>query len=254
MTGVAKVHGDGIAKMRGDGVAEVRCDPSGDPLAYVFKTQTDEYVGQVALVKILSGTVHADDVLVNQRTGAKERLHNLLRVLGSKHTAIDTAEAGDIVGAIKLTDVSTGDTLAPIGSSLTVPPIVHRRPVYGIAVAAESAGDEDKLATALAELVSDDPTLEVTRDSENPPDGGPGRGRRARAGGADPVEAAVRHHPPDRTGQDRLPRDAARHRGDGGPPQEAERRPRPVRGGDGPLRAAPPATRATSSSTRPAVE
>ncbi|ABG97663.1 elongation factor EF2 [Rhodococcus jostii RHA1] len=153
-------------EVHGDGVAEVRCDPSGDPLAYVFKTQTDEYVGQVALVKILSGTVHADDVLVNQRTGAKERLHNLLRVLGSKHTAIDTAEAGDIVGAIKLTDVSTGDTLAPIGSSLTVPPIVHRRPVYGIAVAAESAGDEDKLATALTELVSDDPTLEVTRDSE----------------------------------------------------------------------------------------
>ncbi len=33
-------------------------------------------------------------------------------------------------------------------------------------MAAESAGDEDKLATALAELVSDDPTLEVTRDSE----------------------------------------------------------------------------------------
>ncbi|MBC2643116.1 MULTISPECIES: translation factor GTPase family protein [unclassified Rhodococcus (in: high G+C Gram-positive bacteria)] len=164
--GVAKVRGDGVAKVRGDGVATVMCDPSGDPLAYVFKTQTDEYVGQVALVKILSGTVHADEVLVNQRTGAKERLHNLLRVLGSKHTAIDTAEAGDIVGAIKLTDVATGDTLAPIGAALTVPPIEHRRPVYGIAVAAESAGDEDKLATALAELVSDDPTLEVTRDSE----------------------------------------------------------------------------------------
>ncbi|WP_072688046.1 elongation factor G [Rhodococcus marinonascens] len=147
-------------------VSEVPCDASGDPLAYVFKTQTDEYVGQVALMKIASGTVHADDVLVNQRTGAKERLHNLLRVLGSKHTAIDSAEAGDIVGAIKLADVATGDTLAPIGSSLTVAPIERARPVYGIAVAAESAGDEDKLSTALAELVSDDPTLEVIRDNE----------------------------------------------------------------------------------------
>ncbi|WP_283254091.1 elongation factor G [Rhodococcus sp. USK13] len=156
----------GVEVRNGNGTDAVTCDPSGDPLAFVFKTQTDEYVGQVALMKVLSGTLHADDVLVDQRTGTKERLHNLLRVLGSKHTPIDTAVAGDIVGAIKLTDVTTGDTLAPIGSSLTVTPVEHKRPVYGIAVAADSAGDEDKLSTALAELVGDDPTLEVVRDSE----------------------------------------------------------------------------------------
>ncbi|AOW94309.1 elongation factor G [Rhodococcus sp. WMMA185] len=162
----APTEGPGVEVLGNGRPGEVRCDPSGDPLAYVFKTQTDEYVGQVALMKIVSGTVHADDVLVNQRTAVKERLHNLLHVLGSKHTTIDSAVAGDIVGAIKLTDVATGDTLAPIGSSLTVPPAEHAAPVYGIAVAAESAGDEDKLSTALAELVSDDPTLEVTRDNE----------------------------------------------------------------------------------------
>ncbi|MFZ2174171.1 MAG: elongation factor G [Rhodococcus sp. (in: high G+C Gram-positive bacteria)] len=155
-------------EVRGPGgtVVDVPCDPTGEPLAYVFKTQSDEYVGRVALLKVLSGTVHADDILVDQRTGAKERLHNLLRVLGTKHTPIDTATAGDIVGAIKLTDVATGDTLAPIGSPLTVTAIEHKQPVYGVAVSARSVGDEDKLATALAELVSDDPTLQVTRNNE----------------------------------------------------------------------------------------
>ncbi|MCX5042531.1 elongation factor G [Aldersonia sp. NBC_00410] len=145
---------------------EVKCNPEGDPLAYVFKTQTDDYVGQVALLKILSGTIHADDVVVNQRTGTRERMHNLLRVFGGKTSPIDTAVAGDIIGAIKLTDVATGDTLAPAGSTLEVPPIENQQPVYGVAVAAQSTSEEDKLSTALTELVRDDPSLRVTRDSD----------------------------------------------------------------------------------------
>ncbi len=145
---------------------EIKCSAEGEALAYVFKTQTDDYVGQVALLKVLSGTVNSDDQLVNSRTGNRERMHNLLRVFGGKTTPIDTAVAGDIIGAIKLTDVATGDTLAPAGSSLVVPPIENQQPVYGVAVAAQSTGDEDKLSTALAELVRDDPSLRVTRQSD----------------------------------------------------------------------------------------
>ncbi|MBD0321842.1 MAG: elongation factor G [Aldersonia sp.] len=145
---------------------EVKCHPDGEPLAYVFKTQTDEYVGQVALLKVLSGTLHADDQLVNSRTGTRERMHNLLRVFGSKTSPIDAAVAGDIIGAIKLSDVATGDTLAPSGSTLVVPPVEIQQPVYGVAVAAQSTQDEDKLSTALAELVRDDPSLRVIRDPE----------------------------------------------------------------------------------------
>ncbi len=144
----------------------ISCDPAGPALAYVFKTQTDEYVGQVALLKILTGTLHADDVLVNGRTGAKERLHNLIRVLGNKFTAIDTAVAGDIVGAIKIGDVASGDTLAPVGSPLQVVRHDYDPPVYSVAVAARSTGDEDKLATALNELTRDDPTLRVEHNPD----------------------------------------------------------------------------------------
>ncbi|TSD93363.1 elongation factor G [Skermania sp. ID1734] len=147
--------------------AELASTPlDGEPLAYVFKTQTDEYVGQLALLKVLSGTVRTDDTLVNQRTGAKERMHNLLRVFGSKTTPIDAAVAGDIIGAIKLSDVATGDTLAAVGSSVIITPVEYPQPVFGLAVVAQSTSDEDKLATALSELVRDDPSLRVTRDEE----------------------------------------------------------------------------------------
>ncbi|WP_374116469.1 elongation factor G [Hoyosella sp. YIM 151337] len=142
------------------------CRDDGPTVGYVFKTQTDEYVGQVAYLKLLSGTIHADEVLINQRTGAKERLHNLLTVLGNKTTSIGVAEAGDIIAAIKLSDVATGDTLAPPGSALTVAAAATHQPVYAIAVSPQRTGDEDKLATALAEMVRDDPTLHVERDPD----------------------------------------------------------------------------------------
>jgi elongation factor G len=150
----------------GDRLVDVPCDPEGEPLAFVFKTQTDEYVGQVALLKVLSGTIRLDDYLANARTGAKERLHNMLRIVGGKTSTIDTAVAGDIVGAIKLSDIMTGDTLAAVGSPLAVPPFPIPEAVYGVAVSAHSSRDEEKLAAALGDLVRDDPTLHVVRDDE----------------------------------------------------------------------------------------
>ena len=47
---------------------EVTADPSGKPLGYVFKTVADQFVGQVSLFKVLSGTVAVDDRLVNTAT------------------------------------------------------------------------------------------------------------------------------------------------------------------------------------------
>src|SRR5205823_12939274 len=47
----------GINVQAGDGEQAVKPDPSGQPLAYVFKTLADPYVGKVSLFKVLSGTV-----------------------------------------------------------------------------------------------------------------------------------------------------------------------------------------------------
>ncbi|MBJ8346622.1 elongation factor G [Antrihabitans sp. YC2-6] len=155
-----------IEAQSGERTVVIQAHPQSEPLAYVFKTQTDDYVGQVAMLKVVTGTLHADDILYNPRTGGKERLHNLLQVVGGKYTPIESAVAGDIVGAIKLTDVATGDSLTAVGTNLVVTPLRHPAPVHGIAISAQRASDEDKLATALAELVNDDPTLHLHRDAE----------------------------------------------------------------------------------------
>ena len=61
----------------------------GQPLAYVFKTIADPFVGQLSLFKVLSGTIKTDDHLVNSSTGAEERLHGLFHLRGKEQTPAD---------------------------------------------------------------------------------------------------------------------------------------------------------------------
>ena len=146
------------------GIVEVAPDPAGAPLAVVFKTTVDEFLGQISLLKVLSGTIRADDVLVNSRSGAKERLHNLISLTGHSQTHVDSVGPGDIVAVTKLSDTRTGDTLAPDGTPVTAVLPTLPRPVYGVAIAAATQSDEDRLATTLHRLVVEDPTLAVHHD------------------------------------------------------------------------------------------
>ena len=57
------------------------------PLAYVFKTVADQFVGQVSLFKVLSGTVAVDERLVSSSSGAEERMHGLFHLRGKDHLA-----------------------------------------------------------------------------------------------------------------------------------------------------------------------
>ena len=149
----------------GDGTIDIAPDPDGPPLALVFKTTIDEFLGQISLLKVVSGTIRTDDVLVNSRSGAKERLHNLISLTGGSQTHVDAVGAGDIVAVTKLTETRTGDTLAPDGTPVTVPIPALPRPVYGVAIAAAKQSDEDRLATTLHRLVIEDPTLAVHHES-----------------------------------------------------------------------------------------
>ena len=143
---------------------DVAPDPDARPLAFVFKTTIDDFLGQISMLKVLSGTIRVDDTLVNTRSGAKERLHHLASLVGGTQTHVDTVTAGDIVAVTKLADTHTGDTLAPDGTPVVVPVPALPRPVYGVAIAAAKQSDEDRLATTLHRLVIEDPTLAVHHD------------------------------------------------------------------------------------------
>lgn len=150
----------------GEAEVAVAADASGDPLVFVFKTVVDPFVGQLSLFKVLSGTVRADDHLVNARTGADERLHGLVLVRGKQQVPVGAVVAGDIAAVAKLADTRTFDTLARKGMPVRIDPPTLPVPRYGVAITPRTQADDDKLGAALARLQAEDPVLRVERDAE----------------------------------------------------------------------------------------
>ena len=135
------------------------------PVAYVFKTTSDPYVGRISLLRVYSGTVHADDVLESS-SGDKVRVHNLFTMQGKEHNDATELVAGDIAAVAKIENLSPGDTLHAQGSSVQIAPVTMPRPVMSLVVSPHSSQDEEKLSTALARITEEDPTLEVERRAE----------------------------------------------------------------------------------------
>ncbi|MEN8238926.1 MAG: elongation factor G [Actinomycetota bacterium] len=150
----------------GDGEIEIEKDPKGDPLAFVFKTLADPYVGQISLLKVLSGTLTPETNLTNGRSGQDERLAKIATMFGNETTLVNGAPAGDIVAAAKLIDTKTGDTLAPKNKPVKVPEIDRPQPVLSTAIVASTQSDDDKLSTSLQRILEEDASLAVDHNDE----------------------------------------------------------------------------------------
>ncbi len=137
------------------------CDPAGPPVAAVFKTIIDRYVGRINYVRIFSGTVHRDTQLVNPRTGRQFRIANLSTPRGKELSNVDEVTAGDIAVISKLDEVITGDSLSAPEAPISIVPAVYPRPLYTVAVSPATQADSGKMGTALHSLGEEDPTLRV---------------------------------------------------------------------------------------------
>ncbi|HEX9259143.1 MAG TPA: elongation factor G, partial [Acidimicrobiales bacterium] len=156
----------GAVVIAADTETEVKPDASAQPLAYVFKTIADPYVGQLSLFKVLSGTIRADEQMVNPSTGSAERLHGLFFLRGKDQVPTSQVSAGDLAAVAKLANTRSGDTLTPKGTPVRVRPVEPPTPVYGIAIKARTQADDDKLGSALQRLMVEDPALVLERNDE----------------------------------------------------------------------------------------
>ncbi|MGH9306301.1 MAG: elongation factor G [Acidimicrobiales bacterium] len=155
-----------IVARAGDAKTEVACDQGGPPLAQVFKTVADPYVGKVSLFKVLSGTLRPDTTLTNSTRHSEERLHGLFAMKGKEQITVASIPAGDIGAVAKLALLATGDTLAPKNMPVVVDSFALEPPALTVAIKPRSNGDEDKLMTALHRLCDEDPTLVIERNDE----------------------------------------------------------------------------------------
>jgi elongation factor G len=141
-------------------------DPNGPLIAYVFKTTADPYVGKINYVRVFSGTLHMDDHVWNANREKDERVHNLFWSHGKSQEPATEVAAGDICAIAKLNDVHTNDTLCSAKHKIMLDPTEFPEPVYRVAIRPKTKADEDKLGSAIARLLEEDPTLRYIRDGE----------------------------------------------------------------------------------------
>jgi len=150
--------------MAGD--EEVVLDPDNGFVGFVYRTVADEFVTRISYLRILSGRLGSNTSFVNRRTGKNERIGSLLKVCGKEQDPIDAGVCGDIVAVAKVEDILAGDTLTDDKTKILVPEIQFPTPMVSLAVKPKSRGDEQKISTALKELVSDDRTFSVQADTQ----------------------------------------------------------------------------------------
>lgn len=141
---------------------------AGEPFAgLVFKSTTDQYVGNISFVKVLSGTIRENSTVYNSSKAANEKVGSILKFQGREQSQVPSAGPGDIVALAKLKSTTINDTLvASSGQRIAFPPIAFKEPMISISVRPVTKKDEEKISDALHKLQESDPTLKARRDEQ----------------------------------------------------------------------------------------
>lgn len=149
-----------MAASKGSEAIELLNNPSGPPVAVVFKTIIDRFVGRMNYIRVFSGTIVKDSQLTDPRTGQSFRIANLNSARGKELHGISELIAGDIGVITKLEHVVTGDTLTA-DAAIKVNPPVYPQPLYSVSISPATQADSAKLGPSLHSLIDEDPTLKI---------------------------------------------------------------------------------------------
>lgn len=145
---------------------EVKIEENGEPVMFIFKTISEQHVGELSLFKVYSGKITAGMDLINEANNKTERLNQLSILNGHNRKEVSQIIAGDIGAVVKLKDTHTNNTLASKNYSVIINPIDFPEPVIRAAILAKAKGDEDKIGTGLHTLHEEDPSFKVNYDPE----------------------------------------------------------------------------------------
>ncbi len=143
--------------------AEVQPEQNG-LRASVFNVSADQYLGPMAFVKVLSGSLSEGVPFVNLNRKTKEKVRDLYRVQGGKAEKTSSAAPGDLVVLTKLAQFGLGETLADNENASPMAFATFPQPSFSRALLPVSQADEEKMSTALHELAATKATVKVGRD------------------------------------------------------------------------------------------
>ena len=146
--------------------AEIVPSKAGPLAVYVFKTFADPFAGRINILRVISGTLKSDNNLKNLTRDQAERFGALQVFQGKSHEAVSELRTGDIGGVLKLKDTRTGDTLGAPTLKARVKKIEFPEPAISFAVEPSTRGDEEKIGSAIAKVLEEDPSLQFRRDPQ----------------------------------------------------------------------------------------
>jgi elongation factor G len=138
---------------------KLACDSKGRACMFIFKTVSEPHVGEMSFFKVYSGTIKAGMELVNETTGASEKLNQLFIVEGNRRSNVNELVAGDIGATLKLKNTHVNNTLHERGKNIELQPIIFPSPNMTMAIESVKKGEEERLSTALHQLREEDPTV-----------------------------------------------------------------------------------------------
>ncbi len=150
----------------GGNAVQIKCDEKGEAVLFIFKSLSEQHVGELSIFKVYSGTLAPGMDLVNTHKEKIERLGQLYVLNGHTRKEVSKLGAGDIGAVVKLKDSHTGDTLCSKNFTVLIPEIDYPEPVIRAAVKPKAKGDEDKISAALHTAHEEEPTLRTKYDPE----------------------------------------------------------------------------------------
>ena len=141
-------------------------DASAPFAGLVFKIMADKHLGQLSFVRIYSGSIKAGSYAYNPVKGSKERVGRLMRMHANKREDIEDASAGEIIAIGGMKQVTTGDTVCDETKPIILEKMEFPAPVIRVAVEPKTRQDQDKLGVALNRLAQEDPSFNVSTDTE----------------------------------------------------------------------------------------
>ncbi len=167
---IGDIDGADLSSIHSEEVKIIRRSPTHTDhfSGLVFKIVRDSHSGsgQLAYLRIYSGTIKCGDHILNARTNNKLRIGRLAVMHANSKEDIQTASAGDVIVVCGLKETVTGDTLCNIEHPILLGRIKVPEPFIFLAVECVDKVNSEKMGHALSVLSNEDPSLRIEQNIE----------------------------------------------------------------------------------------
>ena len=150
-----------------EGANDDAVEPKSNILSsFVFKTTADPFVGKLSYVRVYSGVLNSDSSIWNSKQSKNERVGQLYVMVGKEQKPVSELVAGDIGAVAKMASTLTSDTISVKENSIQFKDIFFPEPIHKMAESPKTKSDLDKITSSLNKIVEEDPSLNLSRNSD----------------------------------------------------------------------------------------